>query len=400
MVNKTYMIGKILPIILLPFICIISDAQKREESSTYEAIDTSDFYSCAHHWYDINDNTNIINARHGRPKFKATEITKIADNILLFQKNNGGWPKNYDMLAILTNDQKDSLLKTKDWLNTTFDNTNTYSQIEYLGKVYTVTHIEKYKDACLHGIEFTLSAQYPNGGWPQYFPLENNYSRRITFNDNAFIGVMQMLKDIIDHKPYYYFVSAVLQDKVNIAFNHGLECILKCQIKDNGRLTSWGQQHNEIDLTPAWARAFEPPSICNFEGAWVALFLMSLDNPSKEVINAIQSAVKWFEDSKINGIRVKTIKAPEYTSKWKTTNFDRVVVQDSTAPPIWTRYYELGTDKPLFCDRTSKFLYSLADVSRERRSGYNWYTYNPQEVLDKYPAWLEKWTPGQNVLKK
>ena len=33
-------------------------------------------------------------------------MKEIADNILLYQQPNGGWPKNYDMLAILTEDQK------------------------------------------------------------------------------------------------------------------------------------------------------------------------------------------------------------------------------------------------------------------------------------------------------
>ena len=87
--------------------------------------------------------------------------------------------------------------------------------------------------------------------------------------------------------------------------------------------------------------------------------------------------------------------APPEKSEWRTSRFDRVVVFDSLAPPIWTRYYELGTDKPLFSDRNRKFLYSLAEVSRERRSGYGWYTYAPQEVLDKYPKWQKKWSPDK-----
>jgi len=45
----------------------------------------------------------------------------------------------------------------------------------------------------------------------------------------------------------------------------------------------------------------------------------------------------------------------------------------------------------LFCNRDSKVVYSLAEVARERRSGYAWYTYNPQKVLAKYPAWSQKW---------
>ncbi len=401
MINETYSFGKTLTLLAIMFLYNYSYAQKNENSIINKKVDTSSFYSSKHHWYDIHDDSNIVNPRPGQPNLKANEITKVADNVLIYQRNNGGWPKNYDMLAVLTDQQKDSLIKTKNILNTTFDNTTTYSHIEYLAKVFGITHIEKYKDACLRGIEFTLSAQYPNGGWPQYFPLkDNNYSRRITFNDGAFIGVMKMLKDILDNKPYYSFIEPGLREKVKVAYDKGIDCIFKCQIRDNGQLTAWCQQHNEIDFSPAWARAFEPPSICNDESSGVVLFLMSIDNPGKGIIDAIQSSVKWFDDSKILGIKVKTIPAPEYKSKWRTTYYDRIVVNDSTAPPIWTRYYELGTHRPLFCDRNSKLLYSLAEVSRERRSGYGWYTYTPQEVLDKYQTWQEKWAPGQNVLKK
>jgi PelA/Pel-15E family pectate lyase len=400
MVNKIYFIGRILSVLTFLIINIHSQGQKSGDSVKYAPIDTAPFYSSTHHWYDIYDNSNIINPRPGRPKYKVEEITWIADNILIYQKNNGGWPKNYDMLAILTDQQKDSLFNTKKILNTTIDNTTTYSQIEYLARVFTVTRIDKYKEGSKLGIEYLLSAQYLNGGWPQYYPLEEDYSRRITFNDGAYIGVMRLLKEILDNQPYYSFVEKGLLEKVKVAYDKGMDCMLKCQIKENGRLTVWSQQHNEVDLSPAWARAFEPPSICNGESSTVVLFLMSIDKPSKEIVNAIQSAVKWFDDSKILGITVKTVPAPEYTSKWKTTNFDRVVVNDPTAPPIWTRFYELGTHKPLFCDRNSKYLYSFAEVSRERRTGYGWYTYLPQEVLDKYAVWQEKWASGQNVLKK
>jgi PelA/Pel-15E family pectate lyase len=372
---------------LIPVACYGQDPIAKE----YIGISTGLFGSSQRHWYGIHDKSNIINPRPNQPRYKDTEITKIADNILLYQRNNGGWPKNYDVLAILTDDQKDSLIKNKEETHTTFDNTTTYSHIEYLARVYTVTKIEKYKEACLKGIDFTLAAQYANGGWPQYYPLENNYSRRITFNDGVYIGIMQMLKDILDNEPYYAFIDKSKRQQIKAAFDKGLDCLLKLQIKDNDVLTAWAQQHSEIDLTPAWARAFEPPSICDGESAGVVLFLMSLNNPDANIKNAIESAVKWFQESKIKGIRVNTIKAPALESQWRTSTTDKVVVNDSSAPPIWTRYYELGTHKPLFCDRNSKYLYSLAEVSRERRSGYNWYTYDPQEVLDKYPAWEAKW---------
>lgn len=386
-------------VLLLIFFNLNLKAQSNEGDKKDAKISTEPFGDGMRHWYGIRDDHNIINPVTNQPKYLDTEITKIADNILLYQRENGGWPKNYDIKAILTPEQVDSLVQTKKILNTTFDNSTTYTHVQYLAKAYTIFKNEKYKKACLKGIKFILAAQYDNGGWPQYYPLEEkNYSRHITFNDGAYMGIMETLKLIVDRDPNFNFIEDLTLNKIKIAYEKGLECILKMQIIDNKRLTLWCQQHDEVTLLPTWARAFEPPSICNGESASIVLFLMNIDNPSNEIIKSIQGAVKWIEDSKIYNTKVISVPAATEKSKWATSTVDKIVVTDVTAPPIWTRYYELGTNKPLFCDRNSNYLYSLAEVSRERRSGYSWYTYAPQEVLKKYVKWQKKWVPNENVL--
>lgn len=361
--------------------------------------DVSGFINSSHHWYDIYDEDKVIEPLPDQAKYDISEVTGIADNILLYQKNNGGWPKNYDMLAILSDKQREALQNVKGIYNSTFDNWSTHTHVEYLAQAYAITKSEKYKDACLRGIDFILSAQYPNGGWPQSFPDKKGYSKFITFNDGVMIGIMSALKNIIEKKPYYSFIDSILRDKVKNAYKNGLDCILKCQIEENGKVNAWCQQHDNIDLKPQLARAFEPASICNGESAGVVKFLMGIDKPSKEIINSVQSAVRWLNDSKIFGIKIETISAPIEEYKWRRSSTDKVVINDPKAPPIWTRFYELGTHKPLFCNRDSKVVYSLAEVERERRDGYGWYTYDPQQVLDLYPNWQKKWTPDMNVLR-
>ncbi|WP_281335827.1 pectate lyase [Flavobacterium eburneipallidum] len=373
-----------------------STAQTSGENKTI--ISTKPFQDGVNHWYHIKDKTNIVNPIPNQPQYAETDYTNIADNIIYFQRNNGGWPKNYDMRAILTPEQIEAVVSTKSSTHTTFDNATTYTHIDYLAQVYTLTNIEKYKTACLKGIDFILDAQYANGGWPQYFPLEKGYSRHITFNDGAYMGIMNLLKKIISDDPNFTFIDTKTKAKLTKSYQKGIDCILKMQIVDQGKLTAWCQQHNEITLAPAWARAFEPPSICNGESAGIVSFLMTIDNPNEEIIKSVQAAVKWFSDSKIYNTRIENFDAPQFESKYMTVTKDNKVVIDSTAPPIWTRYYELGTGKPLFCDRDSKYLYSLAEVSRERRVGYSWYTYNPESVLKKYPKWQKRWAPTTDVL--
>ena len=365
--------------------------QGKNVKDNLDTIDLRPFADAAHHWYDITDKGTIVHAAPGQAHFKTTDLEKVGDNILLYQKNNGGWPKNYDIMAILTPEQKDSLKAAKKNLNTTFDNGTTYTHVAALAKIYTITHLDRFKKAAIKGIDFILAAQYINGGWPQYYPLEDNYSRYITYNDGAFEGIMEVLKEAIDLKTQYLFIDTGHLKKLKAAYDKGLGCVIKTQINDNGKLTAWCQQYNDVTLEPDWARKFEPPSICNGESSDIVLFLMRIENPDEEIIKSIQSAVAWFEESKILNTRVKVIKAPTMQTPYRVSTTDRIVVNDPDAPPIWTRYYELKTHRPLFCNRDSKVVYSLAEVDRERRDGYAWYTYAPQKVLNQYPDWQKKW---------
>lgn len=379
-------------------------AQKEEKNMESVKIDTSPFEDSVHHWYDFFADEYVIQPLPDKPRYEETEIIKIADNILLFQRDNGGWPKNYDMRAILTPEQKEKLQAVKPVLQTTFDNGTTYTQVNYLAQAYTLTRQERFKEGCLKGIDFILSAQYENGGWPQYYPFlpgNADYSTHITFNDGAYIGIMNTLNCILAKDPSFSFVDQSRYEKVRKAFSKGLDCILKTQIVENGERKVWCQQHDEVNLKPAWARTFEPPCLCSDESAPVVLFLMSIENPDAKIIAAVQGAVKWLNDSKILYTRcIDDPTAPQYVSKYKVHNYDRRIVHDLNAPPIWSRYYELKTGRPIFCDRSGEIVYYMSDLGRERRSGYRWYSYSPQEVLDQYPDWLKKWSIAKNVIEK
>lgn len=363
-----------------------------------DQVDPRPFADNANHWYGISDHKQMINPLPGKPRYQPTQLAEIGDNILLFQKANGGWPKNYDVFAILTEAQKDSVSRWRKDVNTTFDNGSSYTQIAALSVIYSGTQVAKYKEAALKGLDFLLAAQYANGGWPQFYPLEKKYSRAITYNDGAIEGIMRVLKDILNGLPQYAYVDASYRKKIQAAYDKGIDCIVKTQINDRGVPTAWCQQYDEETLQPAWARKFEPASICNAESAGLVLFLMSIDKPDQRVVDAVQYAVKWFQDSKIYNTRVETITAPPMETPFRLSTTDRVVVTDAAAPPIWTRFYELKTHRPLFCNRDSKLVYSLAEVERERRDGYAWYTYAPQKVLTTYASWQRKWAPEKNVL--
>ncbi len=362
----------------------------QEQEDNKQIIDVSGFFDSAHHWYDITDSHQVFLPLPDQKRYEPSQVKEIADNILLYQQKNGGWPKNYDMLAILTDEQKAILKEGKDSINTCFDNGATHSQVEYIAKAYEKLNDEKYKNACIRGIKYILRAQYDNGGWPQFYPDTSGYRKYITFNDDAMVGIMKDLHHIVQNKPYYSLVDNELREKVNKAFYKGIDCILKCQIKDDSNPTVWCQQHDNIDFRPQYARTFELPSKCGEESTGIVLLLMEINHPTKQIISAVKDAVDWFKANEIHGIIVKRISAPEIVFKYRKSNTDKVVVSDPSAAPIWARFYTLDTNKPFFTDRNSVPVDSLSKVGRERRDGYSWYTYAPQKVLNKYPLWLKR----------
>ena len=199
----------------------------------FDIKNVSGFQDSRHHWMDITDHEQVIVPAKNQPRFTPSDFRQIADNILLYQQPNGGWPKNYDMLAILSDEQKNILAKHEDSLHTAFDNGATYTQIEYLAKAYTLLHDKKYEDAALRGLQFILKAQYDNGGWPQFYPDVSGYRKYITFNNDAMIGVMTVLQHIAQSEPYFSFVSGHLKYEAVNAYKKGIDCILKCQIVEN-----------------------------------------------------------------------------------------------------------------------------------------------------------------------
>lgn len=309
----------------------------------------------------------------------------IADNVLLYQRNIGGWPKNTPMHLPLSEKEKKALLKIKSkGRETTIDNGATYYELVFLSKVYSETQIEKYKIAFLNGVEYLLEAQYDNGGWPQFYPLKKGYYTHITYNDNAMVNVLEILKEIAAGGGKYIPVeNKEMIESAQKAFEKGIECILKTQYIQNGQLSVWCAQHDEYTFQPAKARAYELPSLSGSESAGIVLLLMEIENPSPKIIQAVEAAVRWFEENKISGLKVERY----YTADGVR---EKRVVNDENAQPLWARFSELSDNRPFFCDRDGIKKYSLAEIGHERRTGYGWYSEIPQMVLDRYPRWLEK----------
>ena len=324
-------------------------------------------------------------ARQPAEWYAGDEARAIAANIRLYQTESGGWSKNQDMTQPPS---AEFLANTSfDHRAATIDNGATYTQIRFLARVAAAGD-EPSQIAVVRGLRYLLSAQYKKtGGWPQYYPLIPGYFTHITFNDNAMVNVLELLRDVAGGGDSFGWVDEKLRIRAAEAVEKGIVCILRCQIVVAGRKTAWCAQHDEVTFEPVPARAYEHVSLSGSETVGIVRFLMGVERPSPEIVAAIQGAVAWLEEAKLTGIRLHQPSAPELPH-----GHDRIVVADPSAPPLWARFYEIGTNRPIFGGRDTVIRYDLAEVEAERRGGYRWYVDEPLQLLERdYPRWAKKW---------
>lgn len=316
-----------------------------------------------------------------------------AEKMLAFQRSVGGWPKAVNDVKVdyrrpMSTDDLKAARRDVGRTDATIDNNATTREITYLLTAFKNTQNPAYRQGAETGIRYLLKMQQPSGGFPQYYPESNLYRAQITYNDNAMVKALTVLKSVADKNKDFAVVDPTLVAPAQKAVDRGVQCILKTQYVQHGTLTVWCAQHDRTTLLPCKARAFELASLSGDESVGITEFLMSLNQPSPEVRRAVAAAVAWFEKSKISDMAVADITDPQ-----QPKGHDRVMVPQAGST-LWARFYDLDTNQPIYVGRDGVKHSRLADIENERRTGYVYAATWPDKLLTReYPKWQQQWQP-------
>lgn len=321
----------------------------------------------------------------------------VARNMLSFQTPAGGWGKNQPrdkaprekgQSFVADNSNKKAAPGDFDaphdpaWSYVgTIDNDATITEIRFLTKVaaqHPGAAGDVYRKAVQRGVAYLLAAQFPNGGWPQVWPLQGGYHDAVTLNDNAVVEVAELMGAISRGEEGFGFLPAPQRTAAAAAEAKAVQLLLAAQIRVNGKLTLWAQQYDALTLTPCSARNYEPPALSAGESARTLEYLMSLPKPSPAIVEAVRAGVATL---KAIGVR---------DHAFIKTDEGRKLVAQPGAGPIWARFYDPATLKPVFGDRNKALYDDVNDISLERRNGYTWWSNWPVKTLANFEAWSAK----------
>lgn len=305
---------------------------------------------------------------------------ETADHVLLYQLADGGWPKDIYYPAHLSEAELQRIPEAKKSMNSCLKGKSTLAEIHFLSNMFQSSARKKYKKAVEDGISFLLHAQFDNGGWP---PQIGDVQPIISFADNSFIDIMNLMWRISEGRIPYDFVSPNLKKQCRESFEAGIDFILRTQCVQNGKPTVWCTIYDAKSLLPIAGDGQDLLALNSQVSDDLATLLMGLSQPSETIIQSIEGAISWYKDNKISGF-----KRENYVNKQGKRDFR--YIEDRHAPDMWALYYDVETNKPLFCESDGEQKGTLDELTYDGRKSLSWYNNDGGKLFRNYEKWKNR----------
>jgi hypothetical protein len=275
-------------------------------------------------------------------EFYLNAARDAGDALLRGQLRSGGWFYHieFDPEKRLEYGYRDVAKRKKQKQKTTLDDDTSQSAVSFLMRLDRTLGLEEERihEAVTYALNSMLGAQYPNGGWYQWYdrypngkdcneyPVKaasypatwsrvwlNDWTGRYFINDNLMtdmISTMLMAYETYGDRRY-------LQSALRAG-----DFLLLAQMPEPQ--PAWAQQYDK-DMHPVWDRKFEPPAISGRESQDIleGLMLLYRKTGRKKYLEPIPRAISYLRKSELEDGRL-------------------------------ARFYELKTNRPLYFKRTGK----------------------------------------------
>ncbi len=261
--------------------------------------------------------------------------------------------------------------------NCSFDDGATQQPTLFLLNLYMTTLDPKYCEPLLKALNFFLISQYPNGAWPQRYPLRyefvhdglTDYTSYYTFNDGVMSSNINVLMKAWEQLGNEEYLKAALRAMDFYLVSQGPE-----------EQAGWAEQY-DMNMKPAWGRTHEHVAYTSYTtrnciNDLQNFYLMTGD---RRYLKPVPEAIEWLEKSTLEFLD---------DGRHQLAN-----------------YYELGTNKPLFMHITGEFnekgyaLYrwdndptgtnytlSVFDIKTMKKSYEEISALTPKEAVARYKA--------------
>lgn len=244
-----------------------------------------------------------------------------AEALIRGQNRHGGWDHTINF-ADLSNE------------TVSLDDNQSQSAVSFLLALNQIIDDPGLAAATQRAMAMMLKTQLDHGGWPHLYPNRGNYHDFATFNDGGINDCIRVMIEAHLINPEDQAIETSLRQAARFMV------ISQLPPPQPG----WAQQYNEF-LQPAWARTFEPASVCPAVtvrnlGTLIDLFVALGD---ETLLEPIPDAIRWLHEIQMpNG--------------------------------KWARFVEIGTNKALYYDRGRIRVNSIAELHPERATGYAYET--------------------------
>jgi len=229
---------------------------------------------------------------------------KAASALIWGQSHEGGWNYMIDFAGDRSLKEWYNTIGKNGWRleefqhyygNDTYDDDVTSDAARFLLRIYLEKLDPTYKPALDKAINFILKSQYPNGGWPQRYPLKNDFKKA----------------GHADYSLYYTFNDDVIWENINFliqcyltlgeerfldAINRGMNFYISSQTAKGG----WAQQY-DMQMHPAGARTYEPAALLprtTFTNAMLLLKFYQYTGDKKFLL-PVPNAIRWLEETRL-----------------------------------------------------------------------------------------------------